>query len=185
MAGHRNELHGARTDRARPTHADSASKPQRARPVDSCSMHPHELRPEQRTAESLRAEQAWSDLEKTPPSRRPMAAPRASHAAALFETLRAFDVSARRLALMLDVSDRLVRKWLGGAKPVPTSAVSALPVDMALDFLDRLRALVGPGPSGMDREIERLRRMRDLEGALEAQRRIGELVGELAMEARR
>lgn len=66
------------------------------------------------------------------------------HAAALFETLKAFDVSKNRLADMVGVNEKQVRKWIEGLNPIPTTVVSAMPTDMAMDYLNRLSLLKGP-----------------------------------------
>ena len=133
----------------------------------------------ERTRESVQAEQSYRDLEQVAPSQRPLAVHRAAHAAALFETLRAFDVSKNRFADMIGVNEKQVRKMLEGLTPIQTTVAAAMPSDMALDFLGRLGALRGAGRSGMQREVERLRKTRDLRGIHDAQRQLLELATEL------
>lgn len=129
-----------------------------ARP-DTCTAHAPDLRPvhdsdrnsaecrfprAERTRESVQAEQSYRDLSQVPPSQRPLASHRLMHAAALFETLKAFDVSKNRLADMVGVNEKQVRKWIEGLNPIPTTVVSAMPTDMAMDYLNRLSLLKGP-----------------------------------------
>jgi hypothetical protein len=134
----------------------------------------------ERTRESVQAEQSYRDLSEMPPSQRPLAAHRLAHATALFETLRAFDVSKSRFADMIGVNEKQVRKMLEGLTPIQSTVASAMPSDMALDFLGRLTALRGGPRAGMQREIERLRTSRDLKAVYDAQRQLLELATELA-----
>lgn len=97
----------------------------------------------QRTGESVRAEEAYRDWSEAPPSQRPIAAHRLTVASELFALLKQHGVSKLRLALMVGVDDKTIRKWLDGRAPVPASIVLALPTDMALDFLARMAALRG------------------------------------------
>lgn len=132
----------------------------------------------ERTRESVQAEEAYHA--QLPPALRPLAAHRLEHATALYETLRAFDVSNNRFADMIGVNEKQVRKMLEGLTPIQSTITSAMPVDMALDFLGRVSALRGAVKSGMQREIDRLRKARDLRAVLEAQRQLVELAAWLS-----
>lgn len=179
----------------RDANACNCERRPRADSAVTCTVHAPDLRPAQsnvrnhaecrsprpeRTPESVQAEQSYRDLSQVPPSQRPLASHRLTHAAALFETLRAFDVSKNRFADMVGVNEKQVRKWIEGLTPIQTTVIAAMPSDMGLDFLERLRALRGGGGrSGWQRELERLRKSRDLRAIQDAQRQLLDLAAEL------
>lgn len=86
-----------------------------------------------RTSESMRAADTWC-----PPSERPLATSRMTSAGVLYEVLRRFDVSQNRLADMLGVNEKQIRKMLDGSASVPAGVLSLLPIDMAFDFFERV-----------------------------------------------
>ena len=116
------------------------------RAVEACSVHAHrptEIRAEHRSLESERAETAYVDWSTAPPSDRPLAAQRPALARILFEVLKAHGVSRLRLADMIGVNEKQVRKMLDGRAPIPMATLGVLPIEMALDFMDRIVALRG------------------------------------------
>lgn len=97
----------------------------------------------ERTAQSLRAETSYRDWADVPDMERPLAAPRAGHASALFAVLKSHGVSILRFAEMIGVNERQARKYLEARSPIPTTLLDALPLDMADDFANRVRAARG------------------------------------------
>lgn len=127
----------------------------------------------ERSVQSVVAEQSYRDWSAIPMSERPLAAPRADHAAALFHALKARGISDGRFARIIGVNKRLAQKYLAGETPIPTTILEegVLPYDVRADFLARML-----GVPRIEREIDRL----DLEGALDAQRRITARIATLA-----
>lgn len=110
-----------------------------------------------RTEASQRAEAAYRDWSTQPPAERPLRAHRMTVATILFETLKAHDVTKTRFAAMLGVDKKQVRKMLDGRVPVPVDVAFAMPLDMSLDFLARIRTARGVRSDVMG-EIDRLDR---------------------------
>lgn len=99
-----------------------------------------------RTDESVRAETSHRS-----PTELPYALSRMQAAAVLHKVLVDHGVSQNRLADMLDVDEKQVRKYLDGRAHFPTAALLVMPSEMADDFIARLRALRGSRTSAVDR----------------------------------
>lgn len=126
--------------------------------AQGCRVHAHfstEMGAVQRTEASQRAETAYLDWSTQSPAARPLRAHRTAIATLLFETLKAHDVTKTRFAAMLGVDKKQVRKMLDGRVPVPVDVAFAMPLDMGLDFLARIRAARGVRSDVMG-EIDRL-----------------------------
>jgi hypothetical protein len=64
-------------------------------------------------------------------------------ATALHKVIVDHGVSQNRLADMLDVDEKQVRKYLDGRAHFPAAALLILPLDMTEDFIARLREMRG------------------------------------------
>lgn len=172
-------------------HGDERDDEPRAAHADSCNPHapdPRAVHPTaergdgksadcrfpraERTGTSLRAEAAYR-----PPTEHPFAKSRVRAAEALFEVMQEHDVSNCRLADILGVDEKQVRKYLDGRSHVPLAALALLPSDMASDLYERT---VVRGGSPLKRAIAALRRARDLRAVHDAQRELLELAAELS-----
>ena len=136
----------------------------------------------------MKAEVAYRDWSSAPPTDRPLAAQRTVLAKILFEVLKAHDVSRLRFADMIGVNEKQVRKMLDGRSPVPMAVLGVMPIEMSIDFMDRVVQARGGGvhraASLLHQGIEGLRADADrpaaLRGALDAQRELLELTAELS-----
>lgn len=180
--------HGARADRA-----------------DSCTVQPTDGNPSEcrfpraeqatRSDASLRAEAAYRDWSAAPPAERPLVASRATTATALYAVLKDHGVSRLRFADMLGIDEKTVRQWLDGSKPIPLSAILAMPPDMGTDLYERLLDARTGGARSPKRAIASLReavarvdvarasegeRRELLKAALEAQDRLSKVMRDLA-----
>lgn len=95
----------------------------------------HSPRAEQatRTAQSVRAEQAYRDLNALPPSQRPLALANASLAAAFDAVMHEAWLAGEEaysncaVARACGVDEKTVRQWRDGRKPLPASALTLMP----------------------------------------------------------
>jgi predicted transcriptional regulator len=128
---------------------------------------------QEHSEQSERAAASYVDWSSAPPSERPLRASRGRHAAALFAALKSRGISDERFAAMLGITKSAAQKYLSGEKPIPTTLLDAseLPYDVRSEFVERIS-----GHGRIEREIDRL----DLDGALAAQKRIGERIAKLA-----
>lgn len=102
--------------------------------------------------------------------------------------LQAHGVSQQRFADMIGVNEKQVRKMLDGRTPIPLATLCVMPVEMTLDFIDRVIEMRGAGPARaatfLRRGIDGLRASGDVRSALSAQRAILDVVEELSAEAK-
>ena len=146
--------------------------------VDTCSTHAHgipEKKAEQavRTSTSLRAEAAFRDWSRVPPSERPLIAHRAAHARVLFQLLRDHEVSRAWFALQIGVDAKQVHKMLKGEVSIPVTISSCMPNEMRADYIERLGAIDGINKPSLQDRIDRL----DKSGLLDALTRITAALG--------
>lgn len=146
--------------------------------VDACSAHAHgtpENMAEQadRTSTSLRAEAAFRDWSRVPPSERPLIAHRAAHAKVLFQLLRDHQVSRAWFALQIGVDAKQVHKMLKGEVGIPVTISSCMPHEMRADYIERLGAIDGINKPSLQDRIDRL----DKAGLLDALARITVALG--------
>ncbi len=151
-----------------------------------CTLHPRaeqetaqlstdctNCRAEQRTDQSLRAEKAFRDWSKEPEIDRPLVKHRAAHVRALAEWMDEHGVSKCRLADLLGVNEKQVRKMLKGEVTIPGEVSSCIPKSLRQDYLDRLAEIDGGCAPGIDSAISRL----DKAGLLDALTRITAALG--------
>ena len=95
----------------------------------------------------MRAELSFRDWSDIPHSERRITLARPAHAAALFGVLRKYKVPVANAALMLEINERQMTKYLEARTPIPTTVDDALPRDMGDDFAAARAALrcVGEG----------------------------------------
>lgn len=196
MAAHRGPLDEERTNSALPVQSCTCNVhapdllparkpsplPEHAKPCNSAACRfrlPAQDAEQPRTEQSRRAESSYKDWSDVPDVDRPLAQPRAAHAAALFSVLKEHDISILRFAGMLGVNERQARKYLEARAPIPTTIFDALPRTIGDDFARRIRC--GSGRSVADRFKAALAEL-ELEGAtddliLEGHARLGALAG--------
>lgn len=98
-----------------------------------------------RTPASLRAEEAFHDWTAVPPSQRPLWKHRGQIADALGVVLKRHDISKNRFAMMLGVDKKQVRRMLACEQPIHIDVLFALPLEVALDFVEILTQARGAG----------------------------------------
>jgi len=121
----------------------------------------------------VRAERAFRDWAKEPEADRPLVKHRANHIRALREWMDEHGVSKCRLADMLGVNEKQVRKMLKGEATIPGEVSSCIPKSLRADYLARLAELDGGTPATLQQQIDRL----DAAGLLDALTRITAAMG--------
>lgn len=124
----------------------STCRASRAEHESDCNCTDCRLARAERTNESLRAQAAYRA-----PTEHPFAVSRMQAATLLGEVMHDHDVSKNRLADLLGVDEKQIRKYLDGRAHLPMAALLVMPVGMSDDYMARLRAARGGTKSSAER----------------------------------
>ena len=142
-----------------PTEQDTGSYLNR-KPVENRFVRPDQTRPvlhasdagggadtwtggRLRTDESVLAESEYERWTEEPPSDRPLIRWRKSAADTFFSMLLGRKCSQRKAAILLGVNDKRIGKYLDTSTHIPIEVLLALPIEMAIEYADKLFAVRG------------------------------------------